>query len=245
MHRKGKDGYDLFPPAADSSFTAVWKACEEFLAESRHARKDVTELMDRLSQRPFKLKYGLVELWVPLFLFIKRGDYALYQNDAFVPQLTGPILYMMTRQPREFQVKAFLMDDVRLKLFNRYKAFLGKEEVKHLTNGDLQDVTRPFLSFYRALNPYTQRTEKVSPEARALRAAIEHATDPEKTFFEDLPNALQLSLEEVNTSDEQLGRFITFLSTAIDHFATGHTALGGAHRCSHRRRSLGRRSAVP
>ncbi|MCB9163012.1 MAG: ATP-binding protein [Flavobacteriales bacterium] len=217
MHRKGKDGYDLFPPAAGSSFTAVWKACDEFLAESRHGRKDVTELMERLGERPFKLKYGLVELWVPLYLFIKRGDYALYQENAFVPQLTGPILYMMTRRPQDFQVKAFLMDGVRLRLFNRYKSFLGKEEVKHLTNGDLQDVTRPFLSFYRALNPYTQRTEKVSPEARALRAAIEHATDPEKTFFEDLPNALHLSLEEVSKSDEQLGRFISFLSTAIDH----------------------------
>lgn len=33
----------------------------------------------------------------------------------------------------------------------------------------------------------------------------------EKTFFEDLPNALHLSLEEVSKSDEQLGKFIGFL----------------------------------
>jgi translation initiation factor 1 (eIF-1/SUI1) len=170
-----------------------------------------------LGERPYKKKFGLVEQWVPLFLFNKRGDYALYQNDAFVPQLTGPILYMMTRQPRDFQVKAFMVDGIRLKLFNKYKAFLGKEEVKHLTNGDLLDVTKPFLSFYRNLNEYTRRTDKLSTEAKALRAAIEHATDPEKTFFEDLPRALHLSLEEVSRSDEQLGRFIGFLSTAIDH----------------------------
>lgn len=216
LHREGEAGFDMFAPPLENSFRPLWNACEDFLEESRHGRKDITELMERLGESPFKLKYGLVELWVPLFLFMKRGDYALYQNDSFVPQLTGPIMYMMTRQPREFQVKGFLMDDVRLKLFNRYKSFLGKEEVKHLTNGDLQEVTRPFLSFYRALNPYTQRTEKISPEARALRAAIEHATDPEKTFFEDLPNALHLSLDEVSGSDEQLGRFVTFLSTAID-----------------------------
>jgi len=217
IHRKTKDGYDLLPPSTGSSFTAIWEACEAFLAESRHGRKDISELMERLGERPFKLKFGLVELWVPLFLFIKRGDYALYQNDAFVPQLTGPILYMMTRQPREFQVKSFMVDGVRLKLFNKYKAFLGKEEVKHLTNGELLDVTKPFLSFYRGLNGYTQNTDKLSAEAKALRAAIEHATDPEKTFFEDLPRALHLSLEEVSKSDEQLGRFIGFLSTAIDH----------------------------
>lgn len=217
IHRKTKGGFDLMSPSANSSFTAVWKACEAFLAESRHGRKDISELMERLGERPFKLKYGLVELWVPLFLFIKRGDYALYQNDAFVPQLTGPILYMMTRQPRDFQVKAFMVDGIRLKLFNKYKAFLGKEEVKHLTNGDLLDVTKPFLTFYRSLDGYTQNTDKLSTEAKALRSAIEHATDPEKTFFEDLPRALKVSLEDASRSDEQLGKFIGFLSTAIDH----------------------------
>lgn len=223
MHVKGSEGFDLSAPAKGSSFADVWRVCEAFLMESRHRRHDISELMDRLAQRPFKLKYGLVELWVPLFLFIKRGDYALYQRDtnsseySFVPQLTGPILYMMTRQPDDFQVKAFMVDGIRLKLFNKYKAFLGKEEVKHLTNGELLDVTRPFLSFYRSLDVYTQGTEKLSPEAKALREAIKHATDPEKTFFEDLPNALHLSLEEVSKSDEQLGKFIGFLSTAIDH----------------------------
>lgn len=223
MHGKGKDGWDLSKPSKGSTFTQVWEACEQFLLESRHRRHDIRELMDRLAERPFKLKYGLVELWVPLFLFIKRGDYALYQRDtnsdeySFVPQLTGPLLYMMTRQPGDFQVKAFIVDGIRLKLFNKYKAFLGKEEVKHLTNGELLDVTKPFLSFYRSLNAYTQNTDKLSPEAKALREAIKHATDPEKTFFEDLPNALHLSLEEVSRSDEQLGKFIGFLSTAIDH----------------------------
>ena len=223
MHVKGKDGWDLKAPAKSSTFAQIWEACEKFLLESRHRRMDIQELMDRLAQRPFKLKYGLVELWVPLFLFIKRGDYALYQRDtnsadySFVPQLTGSLLYLMTRQPGDFQVKAFMIDGVRLKLFNKYKDFLGKEQVKNLTNGDLLDVTRPFLSFYRGLDHYTQHTDKLSTEAKALREAIKHATDPERTFFEDLPNALRMSLEDMDGSDKQLGEFIGFLSNAIDH----------------------------
>ncbi|MBK6883723.1 MAG: hypothetical protein IPH05_12400 [Flavobacteriales bacterium] len=92
--------------------------------------------MERLAERPFKLKNGLVELWVPLYLFIKRGDFALYRDDTFVPELNGPSC-RMTRQPRTFQVKSFMVDGIRLKLFNKYKAFLGKEEVKNLTNGEL------------------------------------------------------------------------------------------------------------
>lgn len=216
IHRKTKVGWELFPPEKGSSFQALWKECERFLVESRHSRKGINELMERLAERPFKLKYGLVELWVPLFLFIKRGDFALYRDDAFVPELNGTILYEMTRQPRSFQVKAFAVDGIRLKLFNKYKAFLGKEEVKNLSNGELIDVTRPFLAFYRSLNAYTQQTDKLSPEAKSLREAIKNATDPERTFFEDLPNALRMSLEELDRSEEQLGKFIGFLSAAID-----------------------------
>lgn len=216
IHRKTKDGWELYAPEKGSSFQPLWKVCEDFLAESRHSRKGIDELMERLAERPFKLKYGLVELWVPLFLFIKRGDFALYRDDAFVPELNGTIMYEMTRQPRSFQVKAFAVDGIRLKLFNKYKAFLGKEEVKNLSNGELIDVTRPFLAFYRSLNAYTQQTDKLSPEAKALREAIKNATDPERTFFEDLPNALRMSLEELDRSDEQLGKFIGFLSAAID-----------------------------
>jgi DNA replication protein DnaC len=216
IHRKTKDGWELCAPEKGSSFQPLWKVCEDFLAESRHSRKGIDELMERLAERPFKLKYGLVELWVPLFLFIKRGDFALYRDDAFIPELNGTIMYEMTRQPRSFQVKAFAVDGIRLKLFNKYKAFLGKEEVKNLSNGELIDVTRPFLAFYRSLNAYTQQTDKLSPEAKALREAIKNATDPERTFFEDLPNALRMSLEELDRSDEQLGKFIGFLSAAID-----------------------------
>lgn len=216
MHRKTKEGYELYPPAKNSSFTDLWVECEKFLAESQHSRKGVAELMERLAEKPFKLKYGLVELWLPLFLFIKRGDFALYRDGAFVPQLNGTILYEMTRQPRDFQVKAFVVEGIRLKLFNKYKSFLGKEEVKNLTNGELLDVTRPFLSFYRNLDGYTQQTDKLSPEAKALREAIKNATDPERTFFEDLPNALRMSLEELEKSDAQLGKFVGFLSEAIN-----------------------------
>src|SRR5690606_30431732 len=115
----------------------IWTECVEFLYESRHSRKGIDELMERLSGRPYELKFGLIELWVPLFLFIKRGDFALYREDTFVPELNGTILYEMTRQPRSFQVKAFMVDGIRLKLFNKYKSFLGKAEVKNLTNGEL------------------------------------------------------------------------------------------------------------
>lgn len=225
IHRVGKNGFDLFAPQRGSTFQAVWAACEAFLVESRRGRKDISELMDRLSERPFKLKYGLVELLVPLFLFVRRGDFALYQNNTFVPQLNGSIMYLMNRRPQDYQVKAFDMDGVRVKLFNKYKAFLGKNEVQHLSNGELLDVVKPFLSFYRNLKDYAQHTDQLSERTKALREAIKNATDPERTFFEDFPAALKLTLEDVNDSEAQLGEFIGFLSESIDELQQAYPRL--------------------
>ena len=224
IHREGENGWDLFAPT-EGSFVEVWQACDEFLKESESGRKDVLDLIEKLSQRPFKLKYGLIEILVPLYLYVRRGDFALYQDDAFVPHMNASVLYLMNRRPRGFQVKAFDVKGIRLKLFNKYKAFLGKAEVSNLSNGDLLEVVRPFLSFYRNLSEFVRNTEKLSQEAKALREAIKNATDPERTFFEDLPGALHLSLEEVHDSDEQLGHFIGFLSSAIDELQQAYPRL--------------------
>jgi len=163
--------------------------------------------------------------WSHSSCYVKRGDFALYQDNNFVPQLNGSILYLMNRRPQDFQVKAFNMDRVRSELFKKYQAFLGKNEVENLTNGNLLDVVRPFLTFFRNLKEYAQQTDRLSTEAKSLREAIKHATDPERTFFEDLPAALHLSLEDVHDSEEQLGRFIGFLSEAIDELQQAYPRL--------------------
>ena len=51
------------------------------------------------------------------------------------------------------------------------------------------ETIRPFLTFYKHLNTYAQTTKDISSEAKKFRDVIAHATDPEATFFEQLPEA--------------------------------------------------------
>ncbi|MCR5456427.1 MAG: hypothetical protein K6F33_15730, partial [Bacteroidales bacterium] len=58
-------------------------------------------------------------------------------------------------------------------------------------NGKLIETIRPFLFFYNKLNDYTKHTKKFNHKSTMrFRDALAQAKDPEKTFFEELPEAL-------------------------------------------------------
>lgn len=235
LHAPSDNGYELARPMDETastwehwqSFIPLWEACENFLDETREEKQNLIELYDQLAKAPYKLKQGFADFWIPIFLFIKRGDYALYMEGKFVPVVNETILYLITRNPQDFEVKGLLMDGIRKKLFGKYREFLQLNHKDHLTTGDFIESIQPFLIFYQRLPKYTQETQRLAEEALAFRDAIRNAKDPEKTFFEDFPTALRLSLDELASSEEQLARFVGFLNEAVDQLKGAYEGLLG------------------
>lgn len=225
IHRKTKDGFELGKPSKNSTFIDVWNVCEEFLESAKQERKKITELIDVLGKRPFKLKKGLIDFWVPTFFFIKRGDYALFDKGIFVPYINETKLYEITRNPQQFELKSFEITDLRLKLFNKYRQFLQMKDSTELSNETFIESIRPFLVLYKNLPDYAKKTQRLSGEALSLRQAIVNAQDPEKIFFEDFPAALKLSLEDLANSDEALAEFAKILNDAVEEIKDAYREL--------------------
>ena len=161
-----------------------------------------------LETAPIKLKQGVIDFWAPTFLYLKRGDFALYNDNGFVPYLDETVLYFMTRTPKEFYIKSFELNDLRLSLFNKYRDFLQQENTTNFDSDSFIESIRPLLIFYRDLPEYNKKTKTVSKEAVQLREAISKAKDPEKTFFEDFPQALGYSLSELATDTKLFEDYI-------------------------------------
>ena len=225
IHRKINGSYELGLPGKNSSFKAVWKACEVFFEGAAQERRKIIDLIDTLGKRPFKMKQGLIDFWVPTFLFIKRGDYALYEEGKFVPYVNESILYLITRNPQKYEIKTFEITDVRLKLFNKYREFLKQEKKTKLTNDSFIESIRPFLVFYKNLPEYCKKTQRLSNEAIALRNAIVSAEDPEKIFFEEFPTAFESTVEQLANSDEALTTFARILNDAIEEIKNSYVEL--------------------
>ena len=112
IHQEAEGKWFLDQPS-DKSFTALWNTCEQFLEESKVSPKQVVDLVERLNAAPFKLKQGLSDVWVPLYIFMRREGLALYHQGVFVTEINDATLDLLRRSPQRFQVKGYTVDGVR------------------------------------------------------------------------------------------------------------------------------------
>jgi len=227
IHRKDKDGYMVLSAPKEPSFIPLWHECEIFLEITKNKKKRIADLINILSKKPFKLKQGFLEFWIPIFLFIKRDSFALFYGDTYVPELTSEILLIITKEPEKYYIKAFDIEGIRLELFNKYRILVKKEAKNRITNLNFVDTIKPFLTFYMSLPDYTKKTNRLSQTALALRDAIAKAKDPEKTFFVDFPKAFGYNIDHLAKSTKKLEEFIHYLRDGINEIKNCFTQLIG------------------
>ena len=209
----------------NSTFEALWNACCQFVDNCKNKQVNVDELVSLLRSRPFRLKQGFIDFWVPTFLFLKKNDFALYSDEGFIPEITAEILDMLSRNPKDYLVKAFDIDGVKLDIFNSYRVFLNQQIETRLSNQSFIETIKPFLVFYRQLPEYSKQTKRLSSDAQAIKSAIASSVDPEKAFFEDFPSALGFSLSKLQENEYILQQFTIRLQSAITEIRTSYEQL--------------------
>jgi hypothetical protein len=211
--------------AKNSSFNHLWNYSIEFLNSAKQNRRTITEFVEPLTKRPFKLKQGLIDFWIPTFLFIKRDDFALFSENGYIPYITDEVLELIIKYPEDYEIKSFDIEGVKLDIFNSYRVFLNQNTKEKLDNQTFIETIKPFLTFYRGLLEYSKNTTRLKTETLAIRNAIANSKDPEKSFFEDFPLALGYSVEDLQNSKEKLQNYITKLQYAIRELRTSYDSL--------------------
>lgn len=196
-------------------FNFLWDESIHFLESAKVGRRKISEFLEILKRRPYKLKQGLIDLWIPTFLFIKRDDFALFGTNGYIANLSEEVLELLMKNPSDFEIKTFAIEGVKLDIFNRYRIFLDQTTKEKISNGSFIETIKPFLTFYRDLPDYTKNTKRLSKEALGIRNSIFLAKDPEHTFFESFPNALNFKIQQIQSSSETLQSFSTKLQDSI------------------------------
>lgn len=220
-----KEGAGILKKPEDASFLELWGAGEKFLESTRTKERNLSEFINILAAKPFKLKQGFMEFWIPIFLLAKADEFAIYENDTYIPLLTDDIFDLINRRPSLFSIKAFDVVGIKLELFNRYRIFLNQAESKKPNNRIFIQTIRPFLSFYRELPEYSKKTNRLDKKTLALRKVIAEAKDPEKAFFDDFPIALGYSLQELQKKPEQAEKYIKSLQDSIREMRSSYDSL--------------------
>lgn len=202
-------------PHNENGIRSLWDVSVNFLNSAKSSKRNISELVETLNARPFKLKKGFIDFWVPTFLFIKRNEFALFNVGIYTPYINLEILELIAKIPQDFELKSFALEGVKLDIFNSYRGFLNIDTKKNINTQDFIETIKPFLVFYRALPEYSKETKRLSKQSIAIRAAIANSKDPEQSFFQDFPTALGYSVVKIQKDRSELQHFIIELQDAI------------------------------
>ncbi|WP_026765130.1 hypothetical protein [Sediminibacterium salmoneum] len=220
-----ENAFDVITIDKHSSFNKLWKVSEKFLESAKSDQRTISDFVETLSKRPFKLKQGLIDFWVPTFLFIKREDFALFNENGYIPTLSDENLELIAKYPQQYSIKTFDIEGVKLDIFNSYRAFLNQSKETKFDNNSFIETIKPFIVFYKQLPEYSKQTKRLSSAALKIRQAIATSKDPEETFFESFPNALGISLNTLQQDKSKLQNYTNNLQNAVRELRTSYDGL--------------------
>ena len=218
IHRKDENGNWILGAPTSGKVRTLWDVSIKFVNSSVEKQKKLTELVKILKSAPYKLKQGVIDFWIPIFLYINQQDFALYNNGTFILSINKEVFELMQKRLNDFSLKAFKVSGVKLEFFKRYRQFLRKDDTVGVYANSLTETIKPFFHFYRGLNNYAKMTRKFDNAYTAkFRDVLSNAQDPVKTFFEDLPAAL--GYKDLN-SDEFVQQYLDLIRRAVKELIT-------------------------
>jgi ribosomal protein S15P/S13E len=220
-----ENSIDMISIEKNSTFNNLWNASEEFLESAKYEQIKISELTAILSKKPFKLKQGLIDFWIPTFLFLKRDDFAIFNDESYIPNLSDENLELIAKYPEKYSVKSFDIEGVKLDIFNSYRTFLNQSTEKKIDNNSFIETIKPFITFYKKLPEYSKNTKRLSPSALKIRHAISTSKDPEKIFFEAFPSALGTNLVTLQNDKSKLQGYTQNLQDAVRELRTAYDDL--------------------
>ncbi|MDE6695749.1 MAG: hypothetical protein K2K25_02610 [Muribaculaceae bacterium] len=223
IHRKDENGNWILSAPTTTELSTLWDASIKFINSTTDKPRKLSELAKILRAAPYKLKQGVIDFWIPIFLFINQQDFALYNGNTFVLTINKEVFELIQKRINDFSIKAFSVSGVKLEFFKRYRQFLRKDDSVGVSANSLLETVKPFFHFYRSLNNYAKITRKFDSAYTAkFRDVLSYAQDPAKTFFEDLPIAFgykDLESEEfVQQYLDLIRRAVRELNTCYDNF---------------------------
>ncbi|NLM67135.1 MAG: hypothetical protein GX180_08170, partial [Enterococcus sp.] len=137
-------------------------------------------------------------------------------EGRYIPNITREVLDLLQKSPNEFKIKTFAVEGVKIEFFNQYRKFINLNDRNLITQDSFLETIKPFLAFYNNLNEYAKKTLNFdNPKTAKFRNVLAKATDPEKTFFEDLPNVLGFNKDSLATNKEFMAQYQELIKNVI------------------------------
>jgi hypothetical protein len=207
IHRQEEGYWDFYPPSEDSGIYSLWEAVENFCLEATDKTQSFDLLYHRLAAPPYGVKQGAIPVILAAVLLYHADDLGLYHDGTFIPVLGTEHFELLVKYPQRFAVKYFAVVGLRAEVFKELEAILRNPQLKRLgkvRNATLLTVVTPLYQFVKKLPRYTQQTQRLEEESRAILRALQTTIEPDELLFKALPQACNLPPIGMESGDDGL-----------------------------------------
>ncbi len=71
IHCQNEDGLWILGEPITPNLQSLWTVCSDFLAKSTEKAFKLSDLVKTLKMRPYKLKQGVIDFWLPILFICK------------------------------------------------------------------------------------------------------------------------------------------------------------------------------
>lgn len=215
LHRSDDEGnFDFRAPPADhpgAALRPVWNVLED------RADAALDEIYTIWAQPPYGMKAGVMPVVALAYLLANRERVAVYVDGVFQTGLDDVVVDKLLQRPADIRIRHIDRSVRETAFLSRLATLFGLDE-----GGQSLPVAQALFQAFEELPQYAQRTTAISEDARAVRAIVLKASDPERLLFEALPEAFgeRLTPELIMASlDECRGAYPAVLQQMRDAMA--------------------------
>lgn len=226
LHQKTGAFAQYTAPTSDSSVRPVWAAIVGRIRMATRSRLNVADLYAELSLPPFGLRAGVAPLVFVAAMRQHKDEFALYEHGTFRPSFSGDVAERLLRNPGNFAVKSFASNaGPRRRVVEALAQSSGGSRIA--SSPTVVSVVGSLVARINMLSAYAKKTTTVSPQAKALRAALIEATEPDVLVFERLPAAVGQPPVPASAGDASIDPKALALSVAgaMDELADAYPKL--------------------
>ena len=230
IHRltKGGNRPSFGAPAATDSVAHAWEVVEEQFERAKTRRVNLKHIHAALLSSPIGMKDGVIPVFLTAALLAHRNEIAIYEHGTFRPLLAPEVSERMVRNPYHFDIKHFAnTSGARRRLINALARRLGVRPVfRKYRVANVLEIAGHLVSLVRRLDKFTLRTRAISPDARAARAAIVDAVEPDELLFDHLPGSFGLPIIAADARQyQEESAYAERLGTAMDELGGRYAKL--------------------
>jgi len=227
LYQQTEHGWSFVSPLVNDSHNLypLWESARELLSTNSHRSVSVSELFDLWSKGEFGVKNGLLPVLAVAFVLSERPNLAFYREGVFQPKFKDLDVEYLAKDASDIQLRWMNLSDMSRRLLSEMAEIVRQLDcTKDLKNLEPIDVARGLISVFVNLHPWVKRTlQQLSTNAIRIRTLFNHANDPNKFIFDDIPGMFGIHTKDISNSD--LNVVITSIREGLEELVQAYPAL--------------------